>query len=80
MPKQSAAHRDGWPWELLRDAASRPSTAYLLRQFSALFSNGALPWSLWTYLASALMYYFHKKLQEERIASGDPAPRPVTVD
>ena len=30
------------------------------------FSNGALPVNLWAYLASALMYPFHKKLQEER--------------
>ena len=31
MPKKSAPHKDGWTWELLRDAASRPSTAALLR-------------------------------------------------
>ncbi len=34
MPKKSAAHRDGWTWELLRDAAQTPSTASLLRRFS----------------------------------------------
>ena len=34
MPKKSAAHRDGWTWELLRDAAQRPSTASHLRTFS----------------------------------------------
>ena len=56
--------KDGWAWELLRDAASRPSTTSLLRQFTELFSSGALPRNLWTYLASALMYPFHKKLQE----------------
>jgi hypothetical protein len=43
MPKKSVAHRDGWTWELLRDAASRPSTAPLLMQFTEHFSNGALP-------------------------------------
>ncbi len=46
MPKQSDAHRDGWTWELLRDAASRPSTVALLRKFAEHFSNGP---SLWTY-------------------------------
>ena len=55
MPKISAAHRDGWTWELLRDAAQRPSTASHMRKFSELFSNGALPSKLWTYPASALM-------------------------
>jgi len=79
MPKHSATHRDGWTWELLRDVANRPSTAALLRRFTKLFSNGALPRNLWTYLASALMYHFHKKLQEERITTGDAALRPVTV-
>ena len=54
MPKKSAAHRDGWTWELLRDAAQRPSTASYLRKFTELFSNGALPKNLWTYLAFAL--------------------------
>ncbi len=29
MPKKSAAHRDGWTWELLRDAAQTSSTAAL---------------------------------------------------
>ena len=79
MPTKSAAHRDGWTWELLRDAASRPSTAALLRKFAEHFSNGALPKDLWTYLASALMYPFHKKLPEERVSTSDPALRPVTV-
>ena len=79
MPKKSAAHRDGWTWELLRDAASRPSTAALLRQFAELFSNGSLPKDLWTYLASALMYPSHKKLPEDQISITDPALRPVTV-
>ncbi len=27
MPKKLAAHRDGWTWELLMDAAQTPSTA-----------------------------------------------------
>jgi len=31
MPKQSASHRDGWTWELLRDPDSRPSIMALLR-------------------------------------------------
>jgi hypothetical protein len=79
MPKKSAAHRDGWTWELLRDAAQRPSTASHLRKFSEFFANGALPSKLWTYLASALMYPFHKLMLEERIDPKDPALRPVTV-
>jgi hypothetical protein len=32
MPKKSAPHRDGWTWELFKDAANRPSTAALLRK------------------------------------------------
>ena len=79
MPKKSAAHRDGWTCELLRDAAQRLSTASHLRKFTELFSNGDLPKNLWTYLASALMYPFHKLMLEERIDPKDPALRPVTV-
>ena len=79
MPKKSAAHRDGWTWELLRDAAQRPSMASHLRKFTELFSNGALPKNHWTYLASALMYPFHKLMLEDRIDLKDPALRPVTV-
>jgi hypothetical protein len=79
MPKLSAAHRDGWTWGLLRDAASIPSTTTLLRQFAKIFSNGALPKDLWTYLASDLMYPFHKKLPVDRILLLDPALMPVTV-
>jgi hypothetical protein len=79
MPKKSAAHRDGWTSELLRDAAQRPSTASHLRKFTELFSNGALPKNMWTYLASALMYPFHKLVLEERSDPKEPAPRPVTV-
>jgi hypothetical protein len=79
MPKKSATHRDGWTWELLRDAAQNPSTAALLRKFVERFSNGALPQYLWAYLASALLYPFHKKLPEERTSITDPALRPVTV-
>ena len=78
MPKESAAHRDGWTWELLRDAAQTPSTATLLRKFAQRFSNGALPQDLWAYLASALVYPFHKKLPE-RTSTTNPALRPVTV-
>jgi hypothetical protein len=55
MPKKFVAHRDGWTWELLRDAARRPSTAALLKKIAQHFSNGALPKDLWTYMASALM-------------------------
>jgi hypothetical protein len=79
MPKKLAARRDGWTWELLRDAAQTPSTTALLRKFVERFSNGALPDNLWAYLASALMYPFHKKLPEERTSLSDPALRPVTV-
>jgi hypothetical protein len=79
MPKKSAAHIDGWTWELLRDAAQTPPTATLLRKFAERFSNGALPGNLWAYLASALLYPFHKKLHEERSSSTDPALKPVTV-
>ena len=46
MPKKSVAHRDGWTWELLRDAVQRPSTASHLRKFTELFFNGALPKNL----------------------------------
>ena len=79
MPKKSDAHSDGWTWELLRDAANRPSTTTLLRKFADYISNGALSKDMWTYIASALMYPFHKKLPEERISTTDPALRPVTV-
>jgi hypothetical protein len=79
MPKKSAAHRDGWTWELLRDAAQRPSMASHLSKFTDLFSNEALPRNLWTYLASALMYPFHKLMLEDRIDPKDPALRPITV-
>jgi hypothetical protein len=54
MPKKSAAHRDGWTWELFRYAAHTPSTASLLRKFAERFSNGAMPQDMWAYLASAL--------------------------
>ena len=73
MPKKLATHRDGWTWELLRDAAQTPSTATLLRKFAERFSNRALPQDLWAYLASALLYPFHKKLPEERTSITDPA-------
>jgi hypothetical protein len=79
MPKKSAGHRDGWTWELLRDAAQQDSTSSLLRSFAEHFSNGDLPKHLWAYLASVLMYPFHKKMPEERIPLADPALRPVTV-
>ena len=56
MPKKSAAHRDGWTWELLRDAAHTHSMTTLLRKFVERFSNGALPQDLWAYLASTPFY------------------------
>jgi len=61
------------------DAAQTPSTATLLKNFAERFFNGALPKDLWTYLASALMYPFHKKLPEEKTSTMDPALRPVIV-
>jgi hypothetical protein len=79
MPKKSADHRDGWTWELLRDAAQRPSRASHLRKFTELFSKGALPKNLWTYLASTLIYPFHKLMLEYRKDPKHPALRPVNV-
>jgi hypothetical protein len=79
MLKKSAAHRDGWTWELLRDAAQRPPTASLLRKFTELFSNGGLPKHVWSYLAFALLYPFHKLILEERVDPKKLAMRPVTV-
>ena len=63
----------------MRDAAQTSSTAALLRKIAEHFSNRALPQYPWAYMASALMYPFHKKLPEERISVTDPALRPVTV-
>ena len=51
-----------------------------MRKFTELFSNGALPKNLWTYLTFALMHPFHKLMLEERIDPKDPALRPVTVE
>jgi len=79
MPKKSEVHWDGWTWELLRDAAQTPPTEALLRKFAEHFSSEALPQDLWAYLASALLYPFHKKLPEERTSVPDPALRPVIV-
>jgi hypothetical protein len=78
MPKKSTAHRDGWAWELLRDAAEKHATVILLRKFAKNLYNGALPKNLWSYLASVLMYPFHKKLPEERNPA-KPTLRPMTV-
>ena len=50
-----------------------------MRKFTELFSNGALPKNLWTCLASALMYPFHKLMSEDRVDPKDPALRPDTV-
>ena len=79
MPKKSVAHRGGWTWELLKEATHTPSTATLRRIFAERFSNGAMSTDLWAYLASALLYPFHKKLPEERTSIVDPALRPLTV-
>jgi hypothetical protein len=79
MPKKSVVHRDGWTWQLLKDAAQTPSTATLLKNFAERFSNGVLPKDLWAYIASAMLYPFHKKLPEERTSTMDPVLRFVTV-
>jgi len=79
ISKKFAARRDGWTWELLRDAAQRPSAASHLRKLAELFSNEALPKNLWSYRASDLMYPFHKLILEERIDPTNPALRHVTV-
>jgi len=50
-----------------------------LKNFAEHFSNGALPKDLWAYLASALLYPFHKKLPEERSSTTDPVLRPIIV-
>ncbi len=80
MPKKSAPHRDGWTWELFRDAASRPSTAAPLRKFVEFFVNGLLPKPLWKFLSySAIMIPFHKLSQLERVLHSDPRLRPITI-
>jgi hypothetical protein len=79
MPKKSTAHMDGWTWELMRDDPQNFFPATHLRMFAELFSIGALPPDLWAYLASTLLYPFHKKLQEKKSPVGDPAMRTVTV-
>jgi hypothetical protein len=50
-----------------------------MRKFSELFSNGALPNHLWSYLTSALMYPSNKLMLEDRIDPKEPALRHVTV-
>jgi hypothetical protein len=55
--------RDGWTWELFKDASSRTSTVGLLRKFVELFVNGLLPKPLWIFLSSAIMIPFHKIAQ-----------------
>ena len=79
MPKKSAPMRDGWTWEVFKDAASRTSTANLLRKFVELFVNGLLPKRLWIVLSSAIMILFHKIAQMERILLTDPSLRPITI-
>ena len=69
MPKKSLAHKDGCTGELMRDDAQRPVTVALLRKIAELFSKGALPENLGSYLASVLMYPFHKKLPVDKSPS-----------
>jgi hypothetical protein len=71
--------RDGWTWELFKDAASRTSTANLLKKFVELFVNGLLPKPFWTFLSSAIMIPFHKIAQMERLLLSDPSLRPITI-
>jgi len=79
MPKKSAPRRDGWTWKPFRDAASRPSTAALLRKFVELLVNGSLPKGLWKFLSSAIMIPFHKLAQLERYLLLDPRLHPITI-
>ena len=65
MSKNSAAHKDGRTWKLLRDVARKLVTAALLRKSAEQFSNGALPKNMWVYFASVPMYPVHKKLPKE---------------
>jgi hypothetical protein len=51
----------------------------MMRQFVGGFSNGELPKYLGAYMASALMYNFHKKLPKERVPFTDPTFRHVTI-
>jgi hypothetical protein len=78
MPKKYAPMRDGWTWELFKDAASRTSTANLLRKFVELFVNGLLPKPLWMFLSSAIMILFHKIAHMERLLLSDRSLRPIT--
>jgi hypothetical protein len=41
--------------------------SFLIQIYIEHFANGGLPKNLWAYLASVLMYLFHKKLPEERL-------------
>jgi hypothetical protein len=79
MPKKSAPHRDGWTWAMYRDAADRPSAAFLLRKFVELFVNGIFPKPLCSFLYFAIMIPFHKVAQLERDLSQDPRLRPITI-
>jgi len=80
MPKKSAPHREGWTWELFRDATNRPSTATLLRKFVDLFVNGRLPKGLWKFLSSTIKIPFHKLARLERDVLSDPRLRPITIE
>ena len=71
--------RDGWTWELFKDAASRTSTTHLLRNCVGLFVNGFLPKPLWMFLFSAIMIPFHKITQMERLMLSYPSLRPITI-
>jgi hypothetical protein len=79
MPRKTTPHRDGWTWEMFRDAASRPSIAALLGKFVELFVNGRLPKGLWNVLFPAITIPFHKLAQLERDLLSDPRLRPTTI-
>ncbi len=79
MPKKSTPHRDGWTWELFRDAANRPSTTSIQQKFVELFVNGRLPKGPWKLLSSAIMIPFLKLAQLDRGLLLDPNLRPITI-
>jgi hypothetical protein len=53
--------------------------AVLLIRYAEHFSNGNLPKENWAYIASVLMYPFHKKLPEGRTSIIAPTVPLVTV-
>ena len=78
MPRMSSPHRDGWIWELTRDAIGEPTTAELFRRFMENFTNGTIPDSMWPFFASATLLPFHKLPQDKRNPT-DPKLRPITI-